>query len=66
MRRITFLLGLAVVLLVLPMALAEEGQGTAEPNTRVEGLNLGTYWYGSEIATQDLVGKVVLVEIWGS
>lgn len=44
----------------------EGGQGTAAPDTRVEGLRLGEYWYGSQITHDDLIGKVVLVELWGS
>lgn len=66
MRRTSLLLGLAALLLMLPFAWADDGQGTAQPNTRVEGLNLGAYWYGAEIDKADLTGKVVLVEIWGS
>jgi hypothetical protein len=48
------------------VAAAEAGQGPADPDAKVEGLNLGTYWYGAKITHEDLVGKVVLVEIWGS
>lgn len=44
----------------------ESGQGSAAPDTRVEGLRLGEYWYGNQITHDDLIGKVVLVEIWGS
>jgi hypothetical protein len=44
----------------------DSGQGTAAPDTRVEGLRLGDYWYGSQITHDDLIGKVVLVELWGS
>jgi hypothetical protein len=47
-------------------AAAESGQGPADPDARTEGLQLGTYWYGAKITHEDLVGKVVLVEIWGS
>ena len=45
---------------------AEQGQGTADPDANVAGLNLGTYWFGAEIDKRDLAGKVVLVELWGS
>lgn len=36
------------------------------PVSRVDDLNLGTYWYGAPLEIKDLRGKVVLVEIWGS
>ena len=66
MRLITTL-GLLVgtVLLVLPVH-AEQGQGTAEADAHLDGLNVGTYWYGAPVDKRDLIGKVVLVEIWGS
>ena len=51
--------------LALPLA-ADEGQGTAAPGATVDELNLGTYWYGVDVDKRDLIGKVVLVEIWGS
>lgn len=57
---------LALCALLVSPALAGEGQGTAEPDSKVEDLDLGTYWYGTEISKEDLKGKVVLVEIWGS
>ena len=34
--------------------------------SRVEDLRLGEYWFGPEIDKDDLRGKVVLLEIWGS
>ena len=42
------------------------GQGTAAPGATVEDLNLGTYWYGVDVDKRALIGKVVLVEIYGS
>ena len=54
-----------VALLALPLR-ADEGQGTAAPDATVEELNLGTYWYGVDVDKRALIGKVVLVEIWGS
>ena len=42
------------------------GQGTAGENCKVNELNFGTYWAGPKIAHADLIGKVVLVEAWGS
>ena len=65
--RILPVLGIVTLtaLLTLPL-LADEGQGTAAPGAKVEELNLGTYWYGVDVDKRDLIGKVVLVEIWGS
>ena len=68
MRRITlFAATLAALgIATLGLARAEEGQGPADPNAHIKDLNLGTYWYGAELGKEDLRGKVVLVEIWGS
>ena len=45
----------------------QHGQGpVAKGPIRVDGLDLGTYWFGAEIDLEALRGKVVLVEIWGS
>ena len=55
----------ATALLTLPL-FAGEGKGTADPDAHIKDLNLGDYWYGAEIDKKDLLGKVVLVEIWGS
>jgi len=65
--RVLSLLGIltAVALMALPLG-ADEGQGTAAPGATVEDLNLGTYWYGVDVDKRALIGKVVLVEIWGS
>lgn len=65
--RIPLILGFiaAALLLTLPVA-ADDGQGTAAPGATVDELNLGTYWYGVDVDKRDLIGKVVLVEIWGS
>lgn len=49
------------------VAAPAEGQGPIEgDNVRIEGIDLGTHWFGAEIDRQDFVGKVVLVELWGS
>ena len=50
----------------LLMLAAGGGAAPQEDAPRIEKLNLGTYWYGTEITKKDLLGKVVLVEIWGS
>jgi len=49
------------------LAWAEQGQGPIEGgDVRIEKLRLGEYWYGAPLSQEDLVGKVVLVELWGS
>jgi hypothetical protein len=57
---------LPVLLAAAALAAGESGQGPADENARVDGLQLGTYWCGAKISRKDLAGKVVLVEIWGS
>ena len=68
MHRITLSLAALAVLGIATFGLAraEEGQGPADPDAHVKDLNLGTYWYGAQVNKDDLRGKVVLVEIWGS
>jgi len=49
------------------LATADQGQGpVTSDNIRIDDLRLGEYWYGSPLSQSDLIGKVVLVEIWGS
>ena len=44
-----------------------DGQGPVAPGPIVIGdLRLGEYWYGAQLDKRDLIGKVVLVETWGS
>ena len=57
---------IAAVVLIPLMSSAEEGQGPITGEVTIEGVNLGTYWYGAKISKDDLRGKVVLVEQWGS
>ena len=52
--------------LMTSAAWADQGQGPAEPGARIEGVNLGTYWFGARVTKKDLMGKVVLFEIYGS
>ena len=59
-------IAMAALLLALP-ALAGAGQGPVDSGPiRIDDLNLGTYWFGAKIDHRDLIGKVVLVETWGS
>jgi hypothetical protein len=38
--------------------------GEGKPN--IVDLRMGSHWAGPDVGPADLVGKVVLVEIWGS
>jgi hypothetical protein len=40
--------------------LGGEGKG------HISELNLGEYWFGTKVEKEDLIGKVVLFEVWGS
>ena len=37
----------------------------ADTHSQIDKFNLGTYWYGAKIDKKDLMGKVVVYEIWG-
>ena len=58
----------AASLVVAPdRARAAEGQGPVTGDVvRIEDLSFGEHWFGPELSQEDLVGKVVLVEMWGS
>jgi cytochrome oxidase Cu insertion factor (SCO1/SenC/PrrC family) len=68
MRRIALPVALAALLVFGSAfhARADEGQGEADPNATTAGLDIGTHWFGAEVKKEDLAGKVVLVELWGS
>ncbi len=67
MRMITMGAALWLALTVCGAAAQTDGPGPdPEGPVFVEGINLGTYWYGKPIDKKDLIGKVVLLEIWGS
>ncbi|MFT7618733.1 MAG: hypothetical protein ACI97A_002380 [Planctomycetota bacterium] len=38
----------------------EESEGT------VDQIQMGEYWMGAQVESKDLIGKVVLLEYWGS
>jgi hypothetical protein len=54
-----------MLIAALPLLLTA-GPARSEGESRIADLRLGTYWYGAKITNADLVGKVVLVELWGS
>jgi hypothetical protein len=56
----------ALLLTALLALLATGGPARSEGEVKLGDLRLGTYWYGAQIDKKDLLGKVVLVEIWGS
>lgn len=43
--------------------LASSAQGK---NDTLENLKFGEYWFGKEVTHEDLEGKVVLFEMWGT
>ena len=67
MRILTIALLAAAIGLGAP-SFAEEGPGpdADTANSTLETLSLGEYWFGAEISKEDLEGKVVLFELWGS
>ena len=49
------------------LALPEGGQGPVDAGpVTVSQLSLGKHWFGKRISRDDLKGRVVLFEIWGS
>jgi len=58
---------LATALLVVGLSsMAPAGAAPAPRKVTLSNLNLGTYWFGAHVTPEDLVGKVVLFELWGS
>ena len=56
-----------LLLTVAALALAAApAPAQGDGDLRIEQLNLGEYWGGAPIDKRDLIGKVTLVEIWGS
>lgn len=57
-------LGLSLGLSLLPaLALAQAPEAQAEVS--IADVKLGAHWYGPSLKTEDLKGRVVLVEFWG-
>ena len=64
MRLLPFALALLLPTLT---AAAGDGQGPVKPGPiEIGDFNMGTYWFGAKITNKDLLGKVVLIETWGS
>ncbi len=63
---------LATATLVLALGLAssgvraEDAPASDTSKSTVDQLELGTYWWGAKVGIEDLRGKVVLWETWGS
>ena len=67
MRALRNIMVAGALLAAVGLAVAGGGQGPVKSdNVRVDELRLGEYWYGAQLTHEDLIGKVVLVEIWGS
>jgi len=68
MRRSALAIGFASLLILGSAfwARADEGQGEADPDATTARIKIGTHWFGAEVKKEDLAGKVVLLEIWGS
>ena len=67
MRALKNVITAAALVAAVGLAVADSGQGPVKgDNVRIDDLRLGEYWYGAPLSQADLIGKVVLVEIWGS
>ncbi len=65
--RVVLTLGLATSVIAASChPLRAEGQATAEPGTRLEGLQLGEYLYGPAFDPQQHLGKVVVFNMGGA
>lgn len=52
--------------LLTALAVLAFAAGTAQAQvTSLEGISMGTHWYGPEYSADDLKGRVVMVENWG-
>ncbi len=56
----------AALIAVAAVAVLPGGGEPVQVDAHIRDLNFGSYWYGAQIDPNDLKGKVVLVEIWGS
>jgi hypothetical protein len=57
---------IALALLAAAFVLAPAAAAAPPDEIRIADLNLGEHWAGPKITKKDLLGKVVLVEIYGS
>jgi len=53
------------VLFVCALAGSTPAADKANPNVKVEGINLGQSIMGPKVSAEDFKGKVVMVEFWG-
>lgn len=54
-------------LLAIPLALPLLAVGAApDKKPHIGDLRMGEYWHGAQVSLDDLEGKVVLMEYWGS
>lgn len=66
MRIAATLLGILAVGFAALGVQAEDAPPSDTSKSTVSQLNLGEYWWGAKINKEDLRGKVVLWETWGS
>jgi len=57
---------MAILVSALALALGSSSAPSAPDGPTIDDLRIGEHWYGTKITRKDLLGKVVLVEIWGS
>ena len=57
---------IALALLAAGFLFAPAASAVPPDDVTLADLNLGEYWAGPKVSKKDLLGKVVLVEIYGS
>ena len=50
---------ISITALLIPLAVS------AQETVSVKDVKLGEHWYGPQLATDDLKGRVFLLEFWG-
>ena len=57
---------LAALPLLCSFARAEETTGTSvETKSELDSVRIGDVWHGPKLTTEDLKGRVVLIDFWG-
>lgn len=54
-----------LMLLLSCVGLTAQFPVDADAGAAIEKIQMGEYWYGAQISKKDLLGKVVVLEIWG-